>query len=366
MKIYNSATAALTPDAPHLFNTMKDTLARFLALAALLFTSVSDVRAWDYEGHRLINQLALDSLPESFPAFAKAPVARERIGFLAGEADRWRNTSDLALKHCNGPDHYFDFELLEPARIDAAQLSQFRYEFAVQLAIGRAANPQAFPAFDPLKDSDKTKALIGFLPWTIVEHQGRLKSSFSYLKEYEMAGTPEEIANARENIIYIMGVMGHFVGDATQPLHSTKHHHGWVGANPKAYSTNYSIHSWIDGGYIQQFGVSADKLRARLRRAASVGGPNNAASANLFPTVVNFLQEQFKQVEPLYELEKAGKLSARSELSKEGHDFITGQMLRASQMLGDLWLTAWQQAPPDMFLRSALAKRKAAQEAGAK
>ena len=37
-------------------------------------------------------------------------------------------------------------------------------------------------------------------------------------------------------------------------------------------------------------------------------------------------------------------------------------MLRASQMLGDLWLTAWQQAPPDMFLRSALAKRKAAQE----
>ena len=366
LKIYNTAGAVLTQHALNLFTTMKTTLARIFALAALATTTLSDVRAWDYEGHRLINQLALDTLPANFPAFAKAPVARERIGFLAGEADRWRNTTDLALKHCNGPDHYFDFELLEPAKLDAAQLSQFRYEFAVQLANGRAANPQNFPAFDPLKDSDKTKALIGFLPWTIAEYQGKLKSAFSYLKEYELAGTPEEVANSRENIIYIMGVMGHFIGDATQPLHSTKHHHGWVGPNPKAYSTNYSIHSWIDGGYIQQFGVSADKLRGKLRPAASVGGPNNAASANLFPTVVNFLHEQFKQVEPLYELEKAGKLSARRELSQEGHDFITGQMLRASQMLGDLWLTAWQQAPPDMFLRSALAKRKAAQEAGAK
>ena len=77
---------------------------------------------------------------------------------------------------------------------------------------------------------------------------------------------------------------------------------------------------------------------------------------------MSYLADQFKEVEPLYKLEKAGKLSGRRERSEEGYTFITGQMLRASQMLGDLWLTAWQQAPPDMFLRSALAKRKAAAE----
>lgn len=337
---------------------MQNSLARFLALATLVSAIAGELRAWDYEGHRLINQLALDTLPANFPAFAKSPAARERISFLAGEADRWRNTPELPLRHCNGPDHYFDLDLLAPAGMAASQLSPFRYEFAAQFEKGRAANAQNFPAIDPLKDSDKTKALIGFLPWTIVEYQAKLKSAFSYLKEYELAGTPEEIANARENIIYLMGVMGHFLGDATQPLHTTKHHHGWVGANPKAYSTNYGIHSWIDGGYIQQFGVDANKLRPKLRSAALIAGP----STNFFPAVVNFLQDQFKQVEPLYELEKAGKLSGRRELAPEGHDFITGQMLRASQMLGDLWLTAWQQAPPDMFLRSALAKRKAAQE----
>ena len=174
---------------------------------------------------------------------------------------------------------------------------------------------------------------------------------------------PEEIANARENIIYLMGVMGHFVGDGAQPLHTTKHHHGWVDDNPNHYSTNYSIHSWIDDGYIQQFGVSADKLRAQLRPAKTLRGATpGTSSTSMFQEAVAYLAEQFKQVEPLYKLEKAGKLSSRREVSEEGHDFLTAQMLKAAQMLGDLWWTAWQQAPPDMYLRSALAKRKAALE----
>jgi hypothetical protein len=341
---------------------MKVLYCRIAVLCLFTLTAATAGRAWDYEGHRLINQLALDTLPANFPGFVRTPAARERIGFLSGEPDRWRNTPDLELKHSNGPDHYFDLDLLAPYQPDPARVSPFRYEFDAQLALARASHPQNFPAIDPLKDADRTKSLIGFLPWTITEFQGKLKSAFSYLKEYEAAGTPEEIANARENIIYLMGVMGHFVGDGSQPLHTTKHHHGWVGENPKGYSTNYSIHAWIDGGYILQFGVNADKLRAQLRLAKTLVGPNaGGANTNTFQTVMSYLMEQHKEVEPLYRLEKAGKLSGRQELSQEGHDFITSQMLKGSQMLGDLWLTAWQQAPPDMFLRSALAKRKAAQ-----
>jgi hypothetical protein len=335
-----------------------------VVLALALFT-VPQSRAWDYDGHRLINQLALETLPQNFPAFVRTPEARERIGFLAGEADRWRNTPDLELKHCNNPDHYFDFELLEPHRLEAARISPFRYEFTAQLALARAANPTNFPPIDSLKDADHTRSLIGFLPWTITEFQGRLKSAFSYLKEYESAGTPAEVSNARENIIYLMGVMGHFVSDGAQPLHTTKHHHGWVGDNPKHYSTNYSIHAWIDGGYVQQFGVNAEKLRGRLRPAKGLSrAPASGPGTNLFHETIAYLAEQHRQVEPLYQLERAGKLSGRLERSEEGYNFITGQMLKAAQMLGDLWLTAWQQAPPDLFLRSALARRKAEQSAG--
>jgi hypothetical protein len=331
-----------------------------LSIGAILVASLAGMaesRAWDYESHRLINQLALESLPANFPSFVFTSANRERVTFLAGEPDRWRNTTDVPLKHCNGPDHYFDIDLLPLYELTASRLGPFRYEFVAELALARAARPQNFAPIDPKKDTDRTRAQIGFLPWTITEYQGKLRSAFSYLKEYEAAGTSEEIVNAQQNVLYVMGVMGHFVGDGSQPLHTTKHHHGWVGNNPDHYSTNYSIHSWIDGGYLQQ---RPPVLRGKLRPARSLSaGQSFGPQTNLFPLVVAYLLEQHRQVEPLYQLEKAGKLSGR-ELSEEGRDFITGQMLQAAQMLGDLWLTAWQHAPPDPYLRSALARRKLA------
>lgn len=48
-----------------------------------------------------------------------------------------------------------------------------------------------------------------------------------------------------------MGVMGHYVGDLTQPLHTTKNYNGWVGENPAGYTTSKGFHAWIDGGFLQ-------------------------------------------------------------------------------------------------------------------
>jgi hypothetical protein len=87
-----------------------------IASSAFLVSAGSAV-AWDYEGHRTVNQLALASLPTDFPAFVFSPEARERIAFLAGEPDRWRNTPDLALRHINSPDHFIDLEDLEDGGI---------------------------------------------------------------------------------------------------------------------------------------------------------------------------------------------------------------------------------------------------------
>jgi hypothetical protein len=65
--------------------------------------------AWDYEGHRIVNQIALASLPADFPAFVREPANAERISWLCSEPDRWRSSPDLPTRHCNGIDHYFDF-----------------------------------------------------------------------------------------------------------------------------------------------------------------------------------------------------------------------------------------------------------------
>jgi hypothetical protein len=308
--------------------------------------------AWDYEGHRLVNQLALASLPTNFPAFVKEPAAAERIAFLAGEPDRWRNTTDLTLKHFNNPDHYMDFEELALCGLKPETLPPFRYVFAGQVAIARANNPTNFPSIDVAKDTDRTKALVGYLPWTIAEYAAKLRSGFSYLKAFEDGGSPEEIRNARDNIIYIMGCMGHFVGDGSQPLHTTVHYNGWVGENLKGYATNRTFHSWIDGGFIARAGLKPESVMGKVRAAKLL-------DTNIFPAIVDYLHAQFGLVEPLYQLDKAGKLSAQKP-GAEGSEFIHGQLLKAGQMLGDLWYTAWHYAPPDNYLRGQLAKRKLA------
>jgi hypothetical protein len=331
-----------------------------VALFTLLQTGAHPARAWDYEGHRLVNQLALASLPTNFPAFVRAPVAAERVAFLAGEPDRWRNMQDLPLRHCNGPDHYIDLEELAVYGLKPELLPVFRYEFVAQLALVRKAHPEKFPEVNSARNEDHTREVVGLLPWAIAENYAKLKSGFSYLKTFEQdGGTAEEIANAQANIIYVMGVMGHYVGDSSQPLHSTIHHHGWKGENPHEYTTENRFHSWIDGGYFFKVGgADAKGMESKLRPAQIVAlNGRSAKPEEMFQAAMAFIMEQNKLVEPLYQLDKEGKLSGEGEKGLMGKAFLEAQLLKAGQMLGDIWFSAWQQAPVDTFLKAQLVRR---------
>jgi hypothetical protein len=330
-------------------------------ITPLLCSFAPIAHAWDYEGHRAVNLLALAALPTNFPAFVKTPAARERIAFLAGEPDRWRNMSDdLTLVHFNGPDHYLDLEQLADYDLTPQTVPPLRYDLVGRLAIYRTAHPEKFELIDPAKNKDHTRELIGFAPWAITEYCGKLRSGFSYLKAFQnYGGTPEEIANAQADILYIMGVMGHYVGDCSQPLHVTKHHHGWVGANPMNYATNASFHGWIDGGFFRKSGgIPVEVLAQRIRPAKIVGDP--LKPDDLFHQVMAYLLQTKRQVETLYQLEKAKKLSPDNGNSAEGRDFLEGQLVKGGQMLGDLWYSAWQQATEDKYLIKQLKDRQAA------
>ena len=338
---------------------MNHKIVKFAGVCGLFIRLMTgDAGAWDYEGHRTINQLALAALPTNFPAFALTPEARERIDFLAGEPDRWRNTPDLSLQQLNGPDHYIDLEELDSYGMMTDALPVMRYDFVGQMAVYRAAHPDKFPAPDAGTDSTHIRYITGFLPWTITEYTAKLKSAFSYLKAYEHGGgTPEEIAQARANVIYLMGVMGHYVGDGSQPLHTTIHFNGWTGPNPSGYTTNHSFHAWIDGGYFRMTGgIKYEDLAGRILPAQRVGDP--ARPDGVFRAVVGYLAEQNKLVEPLYRLEKEGSLTGDGEKGRAGRAFLEGQLVKGGQMLGNIWFTAWSDAPIDAYLARQLVTRQ--------
>ncbi|MDO8541093.1 MAG: hypothetical protein Q7S40_11705 [Opitutaceae bacterium] len=318
------------------------------------------LHAWDYDGHRMVNQVALASLPREYPQFVHAVANAERLAFLAGEADRWRNVPDLPLKQYNGVDHYCDMEYIPEAGLDWATVPSFRYDFVVQFAAGRAANAKRFAPIDPAKNTDHSREWPGLAPWAITEYYGKLRAAFSYLKVFEELGTPDEIMNAQANVVYLMGVMGHYVGDCAQPLHTTKHHNGWVGENPKGYTTWPGFHAWIDGGFVAKAGIKPAELAPRVRTAEPIAlAARSDGRDPMFVAAVDYLEAQHRLVEPLYQLEKEGKLgNSERPVTDEARVLISGQLLKGGQMLGAIWLTAYRNAIPDTYLRASLIRRQ--------
>ena len=336
----------------------------FFRCLAFLIAVTGSLHAWDYAGHRTVNQLALAGLPADFPAFVKTPAAAERIAFLAGEPDRWRNSPEVALRHANAPDHFLDLEYLDAAGLPVATLSEFRYVYTAQFAAAHDAHPEKFPAIDPAKNKDRTRELIGYLPWAIIENYAKLKSAFSYLRAYQEAGTPDEIANAEANVIYLMGILGHYVGDGAQPLHTTQHYNGWIGDNPHNYTRSTSFHAWIDGGFLALGGLSTADLTPAARPARTLSDLSAATAPTgrnpLFDEILAYLVAQHGRVEPLYQLDLAGSLKPdATDGGAAGRAFLGEQLLRGGEMLSSLWLTAWKQAGPDIYLRAQLLKRRA-------
>jgi len=333
-----------------------------LGLAAL--TLLPSARAWDADGHRIVNRLALEALPADFPAFAREPAAVARILHAANIPDRWRNV-DPYLRQTGGSwtDHFLDIEQLPDAGLDPRTVPSYRLDFALMFAAGRIAHAENFPTIDPLKNNGHTNEWPGFAPWAIAENFHRLRSAFGYLKAYqEVGGTPEEVAQAQADVIFYMGLLGHMVGDCAQPLHTTNHHNGWVGANPEGYTTWKGFHSWCDGGLIAKAGLRAEQLKERMKPATALPLPARADGRDpAFVAVMDYLLAQHEKVVPLYQLEKAGKLGNKPDagpVEPEGREFFAQQLAIGGQMLASLWVTAWKAAPLDTYLREQLVKRQ--------
>jgi hypothetical protein len=137
------------------------------------------------------------------------------------------------------------------------------------------------------------------------------------------------------------------------------HFNGWIGDNPHGYTTSPKFHAWIDGGYLRKTGgINVGKLAERIHPAGRI--KNAGQPEGMFRDAVAYLVEQNKLVGPLYELDKEGRLTGEGDQGREGRVFLDGQLVKAGQMLGDIWYTAWLEAPEDQYLQKQLQERSAA------
>jgi len=228
---------------------------RTLVVSVALFGTSSF--AWDAAGHRAITVAAMEGLPDSVPGWLKDKSTIAQVADQAVVPDRWRGSKIAQLNHLNNPDHYIDLEDLEPFGMTVDSMPLLRYEFVRELTLARERAGKDFKGrpISSARDPLKVNEWPGFLPYGMAEQYGKVQNALKTVRILEKLNQPardEQLKMARANAMYNMGVLSHLVGDCSQPLHTTRHHHGWEGANPNGYTTDRGIHSYIDGAIVKK------------------------------------------------------------------------------------------------------------------
>jgi len=256
----------------------------------------------------MINRLAIEAATSKLPEFMSA--SREHIIYNGPEPDRWRTEGRTSVMNtAQAEDHFFDSELWGPISTIEAD----RYSFMEKVAA---------------KKVDLVK--IGYLPYAIVENYEKLVNAFRF---WRTAKTAEDRESARENAVYVAGVLGHYVGDSTMPMHLSVEYNGWLDTspNPKGYTKDRGFHSRYEALYVDA-AINEDAVRRKVQPPQRLSNVWDAIKQNLI--------QSFSELEPAYDMEKAGEFNPQQPRSK-GTEFITNQLARASTMLGNLWYTAW-------------------------
>jgi hypothetical protein len=287
--------------------TVKIPVVYFLFIVFLVVAFSPTVNAWGDEGHRYVNRVAAQKLPEDMPAFFRNAAAR--LEFLGPEPDRWRDSKELffALREVNGPDHFIDIDKNE----NFEGLPNDRYKYG-----------------DWLRTQGKDPKDVGFLPYSILEGYEKVQVLFRLWRNTQQA---DERAQIEQNIIYYAGVLGHYVGDGAQPLHATIHFNGWTGSSNPQNFTREPLHWRFEGEYV----------KAQIKAEDFTGLVNTATKLNdLFADTMKYLFDSNQQVVPLYQMDKTARWDDRNQKA-ESKQFVAKRLAAGSQMLANLWYTAY-------------------------
>jgi hypothetical protein len=293
-----------------LFAVKKYVLA--LLFCVPLFFVARQAQAWGFFGHRLLNRLAVYTLPPGMVGFYKA-----NIDYLTVNATR--PDSRRMVVPGEAPKHFLDVD---------------RYGDSAEFKLPRKyADAVARYGEDSLLRH-------GIVPWNVVSMKNQLTAAFK--------------AQDTDRILRLSADMGHYIADACVPLHTTRNYNGqltgqrgihalWESRLPELLSADYDLFS----GKAEYLERPTDAIWAAVIRSHAA-----------VDSVLRFEQQLTAQVgdDQKFGYEQRGSQTIRTysrEFSKAYHARLNGQVERqlryASGLIGDFWFTCWVDAgSPDL------------------
>lgn len=268
--------------------------------------------SWGFFAHKRINRMAVMTLPTDLMQFYKKHI--EFVTEHAVDPDKRRYASDV-----EAPRHYID---IDHYGTNPFEQMPRRWDEAVA------------------KYSEDTLQAYGIVPWRIDQMVYYLQKAF---EERDI-----------DRILRTSSDLGHYIGDAHVPLHTTENYNGQL-------TNQVGIHGFWESRLPELFAGDYDYLTGR---AQYISEPLDAAwdaveaSHAALDSVLIFeqeLNEQFTK-DQKYGYEQKGASTVRvysRTYSTAYHERMSGmverRMLKAILMVGSLWYTAWVDAgKPDL------------------
>ncbi len=286
------------------------------ALMLISFIPVQQAFAWGVDGHHMINRLAGMNLPGDVPFFLRSTDGLNALEYYAPEPDHWRGRGEPQLADESSPDHFIALERVPLL----GQLPRNRYDYVRALVPLQAAHP----------DIPLIVERVGTQPYQTVEMYERLKSA---MRDYRALQADKGDTKPLEaEIIFLAGILGHYVGDGSMPLHTSIYPNGWSGPNPNGYTTEHHIHALFESVF-----VGANVKIGDVAPLVKVEEPK--LLGDVFDDYVAYLRHSNALVEKTYQLGKAGAFTG--EGSPEGKAFAKERLAAGATELRDIIYTAW-------------------------
>jgi hypothetical protein len=268
---------------------------------------------WGFLVHRTIHQLAIYELPEPVRPFFYKNMAN--LVQNAPRPDQRRNEdSTEATKH------FIDFEMYGD---DAAHKMPMDWQKAI-------------------KQYSKDSLLkYGYVPYHIIYMQGKLTRAFKM--------------KHKDSILFYAADLGHYIGDAHVPLHTTVNYDGqltnqkglhslWESMIPEIEIGNYHLYSSHQAVYLKDPAAAIWKV---VRTSFDMVPEMLAKEKEVSKT---FTEERKYRVQIRRGVESK---SYTSEFAKAYaaslKTSINDRLLQAADMIADFWYTAWVNAgKPDL------------------
>jgi len=296
---------------------LKRTFALTMTIAMLL--PAPPAMAWGVTAHRVINRIAVRTLPDEVPAFVKAQI--DWIGVRSSTPDSWRLASEPFLKIDEDPNHGW-----------------FREQFAFMTVIPRSRYEFVIALHDEylrLKPTDPEGAALtnvrwtGTLPFAAVETYERIKVA---MRGYRAALAAKQDTHFLElDTAFYIGWLGHYIADGAMPLHTSVHHDGWQGDNPKNYTREPRVHGRFESQFVDLIALQESDILARMPAARRLADP--------FDAILEHLDRSHTRVEQVYQLDQ--QKAFEDAANAPGRELVYTCTGEAAAMLRDLVYTAW-------------------------